>query len=96
MASSAAHILEQWRSSGGEVAPIPATPYPDERYETKMMWWDRRAFTVHGEREQVAAIVREMAQVQRSTQSRPPHALDRARGRSTRWTRQPVQESAGA
>ena len=70
MASSAAHILEQWRSSGGEVAPVPATPYPDERYETKMMFWDRRTFTVHGEREQVAAISREMAQVRRRTQSR--------------------------
>jgi hypothetical protein len=70
MASSAAHILEQWRSSGGVVAPIPAAPYPDERYETKMMWWDRRTFTVHGESEQVAAIFRELAQVRRSTQSR--------------------------
>ena len=70
MATSAAHILEQWRSSGGEVASIPATPYPDERYQTKMMWWDRRTFTVHGEPEQVAAIFREMANVRRSTQSR--------------------------
>jgi hypothetical protein len=101
MASSAAHILEQWRSSGGVVAPIPATPYPDERYETKMMWWDRRTFTVHGDSEQVAAIFREMAQVRRRTQSRrvagliqptPPHALDRAGGR----TRQPMLEPAGA
>jgi hypothetical protein len=66
------------------------------RLRSKMIWWDRRTFAVHGEREQVAAIVREMAQVQRSTQSRPPHALYRAGGRSTRWTRQPVQESAGA
>jgi hypothetical protein len=105
MASSAAHILEQWRSSGGEVAPIPATPYPDERYETKMMWWDRRTFTVHGDREQVAAIFREMAQVRRSTQSRrlagliqpaPPHALYRAGGRSQRRTWQPVSEPVGA
>ena len=39
MATSAAHILAQWCSSGGVIAPIPATPYPDARYETKMMWW---------------------------------------------------------
>jgi hypothetical protein len=93
MATSAAHILEQWRSSGGEVAEIPATPYPDERYETKMMWWDRRTFTVHGDSEQVAAIIREMSQVRRSVQSRrvaglisptPAHALYRADGRAQR------------
>lgn len=65
MATSAAHILEQWRSSGGVVAPIPATPYPDERYQTKMMWWDRGTFAEHGERAQVESINLEMAQVQR-------------------------------
>jgi hypothetical protein len=69
MATSAAYILEQWRSSGGVVAPIPATPYPDERYETKMMWWDRRTFAVHGESAQVAAINLEMAQVRRRQRS---------------------------
>jgi len=70
MATAAAHCLEQWRSSGGEVAAIPATPYPDERYQTKMMWWDRRTFTVHGDPAQVAATFREMASIRRSTQSR--------------------------
>jgi hypothetical protein len=96
MATSAAHILEQWRSSGGEVAPIPAAPYPDERYQTKMMWWDRRTFTAHGESDQVAAIFREMAQIQRSTQSSrvggliqptSPLALYRAGGRAQRRPR---------
>lgn len=65
MATSAPYILEQWRSSGGVVAPVPATPYPDERYETKMMWWDRRTFAEHGEPAQVAAINLEMATVRR-------------------------------
>jgi hypothetical protein len=70
MATSAAHILEQWRSSGGVVSDIQATPYPDERYETKMIVWDRRTFTVHGDAEQVAAIFRETAQVRRGLQER--------------------------
>lgn len=70
MATSAAHILEQWRSSGGVVADIPATPYPDERYETKLIAWDRRTFTVHGDADQVTAIFREMAQVRRAMQTR--------------------------
>jgi hypothetical protein len=65
MATSAAHILEQWRTSGGVVAPIPATPYPDERYQTKMMWWDRGTFADYGEPAQVESINVEMAEVHR-------------------------------
>jgi hypothetical protein len=42
MATAAAHVLDRWRSSGGVVATtIPAVAYPDQRYRTKMMWWDR-------------------------------------------------------
>jgi hypothetical protein len=59
MATSAPHILDRWRSSGGVVAPIAATTYPDDRYRTKMMWWDRRTFANHGEPEQVSKILRE-------------------------------------
>lgn len=89
MATSAAHILEQWRSSGGVVSDIPATPYPDERYETKMIAWDRRTFTVHGRSEQVAAIIREMSQVQREMHAR------RAPGRSVPTSRDAYLAMAG-
>jgi hypothetical protein len=61
MATSAPHVLDRWRSSGGVVAPIPATPYPDERYRTKMMWWDRRTFANHAEPRQVSQILAEIA-----------------------------------
>jgi hypothetical protein len=61
MATSAPHVLDRWRSSGGVVAPIPATPYPDARYRTKMMWWDRRTFARHAEREQVSRILMEIS-----------------------------------
>ncbi|MDP9165233.1 MAG: hypothetical protein M3O32_04105 [Actinomycetota bacterium] len=60
MATSAPHALEQWRTSGGVVAAIPATPYPDERYRTKMMWWDRRTFANHAVPEQLPKIIHEM------------------------------------
>lgn len=60
MATSAPHVLDRWRSSGGVVAPIPATPYPDERYRTKMMWWDRRTFANHAEPDQVSKILIEI------------------------------------
>lgn len=56
MATAAAHVLDRWRSSGGVVADrIPATPYPDERYETKMMWWDQAEFTRTAEPQQIIA-----------------------------------------
>ena len=62
VATAASHILERWRTSGGVVASkIPATPYPDDRYRTKMMWWDRSTFANHADPEQVAKIVNEMA-----------------------------------
>lgn len=63
MATAAAYVLNRWRSSGGVVASIPATPYPDERYQTKMMWWNRADFMHYAEPEQVAKILRETAQL---------------------------------
>jgi hypothetical protein len=59
MATAAACVLNRWRTSGGVVAPIPATPYPDHRYQTKMIWWDRRTFTRHAQPEQAAKIITE-------------------------------------
>jgi hypothetical protein len=63
MATAAAYVLNRWRSSGGVVASIPAAPYPDERYQTKMMWWNRRDFVHHAEPEQVAKILMETQQL---------------------------------
>lgn len=63
MATAAAYVLNRWRSSGGVVASIPATPYPDERYQTKMMWWNRRDFVKYAEQEQVAKILIETNQL---------------------------------
>ncbi len=63
MATAAAYVLNRWRSSGGVVAAIPATPYPDERYQTKMMWWNQRDFVNYAEPEQVAKILMETQQL---------------------------------
>jgi hypothetical protein len=63
MATAATHVLNRWRSSGGVVAAIPATPYPDERYRTKMIWWNRRDFFYHAEPDQVAKIITETKQL---------------------------------
>ena len=62
VATAGSHILDRWRTSGGVVASkIPATPYPDDRYRTKMMWWDRSTFANHADPEQVSKIFNEMA-----------------------------------
>ncbi len=63
MATSAAHVLQRWQSSGGVVAAaIPATPYPDHRYQTRMLWWDRCTYAKHAEPEQLSRIVAETRQ----------------------------------
>lgn len=67
MATSAPHVLDKWRSSGGVVASIPATPYPDPRYRTKMMWWDRRTFIKNAEPAQVSKILTEIRDMKRSS-----------------------------
>ena len=66
MATSAPHVLDKWRSSGGVVASIPATPYPDPRYRTTMMWWDRRTFIRHAEPGQVSRIFNEILAMNRA------------------------------
>ncbi len=65
MATAAAYVLNRWRSSGGVVAGIPAAPYPDERYQTKMIWWNRRDFVSHADPAQVAKILTETSQLTR-------------------------------
>lgn len=36
------HSLRMWTASGGVVArELAPVPFPDERYETHLVWWDR-------------------------------------------------------
>ena len=59
VATAATFALNGWRSSGGVVADIPATPYPDERYRTRMIWLNRRDFFNYAEPAQVAKTLAE-------------------------------------
>ncbi|WP_072801704.1 hypothetical protein [Rhodococcoides yunnanense] len=44
MATAAEHVLRRWESSGGRVAEsVPHAAYPDARYKTRIMWWDRHS-----------------------------------------------------
>jgi hypothetical protein len=66
MATSATHVLEQWRSSGGVIARnIAPAPYPDARYETSMIWWDRATVMRHAEPDQAERIAYEIAALRR-------------------------------
>ncbi len=74
MATCAHHVLARWRSSGGVVAPIPSTPYPDERFHTKLMWWDRLTVTNLAAPSQTARLVSEMANISQRLHNPSRHA----------------------
>ncbi|WNG95057.1 hypothetical protein [Mycobacterium sp. ITM-2016-00318] len=74
MATGAQHVLARWRSSGGVVAPIRSTPYPDERFRTKLMWWDRQTVANHAAASQTAKIIAEMAAIRNRLDNASRHA----------------------
>jgi hypothetical protein len=64
VATAAEHVLKRWLSSGGVLATkIPATPYPDPRYRTKLAWWDRRTFANHADPKQLSKYFAEHKQM---------------------------------
>lgn len=56
MATAPTYLVDKWQTSGALVASIPETPYPDERFQTKMMCWDRASFAQHATPEQASKI----------------------------------------
>jgi hypothetical protein len=61
LATAASHVIARWVASGGVVASrIPAIPYPDDRYRTKVMWWDRQTYANHAEPGQASKTVVEI------------------------------------
>lgn len=70
MATAAAHVLDRWRASGGVVAAtIPAVAYPDERYRTKMMWWDRSTLANHADPKQLSRMYKETGELMRDAEA---------------------------
>jgi hypothetical protein len=64
VASAASYVLKRWLSSGGTLASrIPATPYPDHRYETKLAWWDRSIFANHADPKQLSKFITEQKEL---------------------------------
>jgi hypothetical protein len=64
VATAAAYVLKRWLSSGGRLASkIPATPYPDHRYQTKLAWWDRSTFANHADPKQLSTFFAEQKEL---------------------------------
>jgi hypothetical protein len=60
----ASHAVPRWATTGGVVSSkIAAVPYPDDRYETVPMWWDRHTFANLAARDQLSAILDESDQL---------------------------------
>lgn len=74
MATGARHVLGRWRSSGGVVAPIRSVPYPDDRFRTNLMWWDRRTVASLAAPNQTAKIIAEMAAITNRLDNASRHA----------------------
>lgn len=60
----ATHAVKRWATTGGVVsADVPPIAYPDDRYQTVLMWWDRDTFADLATAEQLPFIIAESAQL---------------------------------
>ncbi len=59
----AAHAVGRWRTTGGVVcAAVAPVAYPDDRYLTSPMWWDRETYPDLAAAEQLPRLIDESAQ----------------------------------
>jgi hypothetical protein len=60
----ATHAVDRWKTTGGlvdeDLAPVP---YPDDRYLTTMMWWDRATYADHADPSQMRRMLAESSQL---------------------------------
>ncbi len=62
--SAASHAVGRWETSGGRVVQdVGPVAYPDPRYQTVMVWWDRKLVDRLAERGQRERIGREARQL---------------------------------
>jgi molybdopterin/thiamine biosynthesis adenylyltransferase/nitroreductase len=62
--SASTHALDRWRSSGGRPLEwLTPHPYPDERYRSVVLWWDRAQSAELAESNQHQAMGSETAQL---------------------------------
>jgi len=64
MGTVAAHAAKRWQTTGGVVSPqVTAVAYPDDRYLTKLMWWDSETYAGLAIAEQLPNLISETAQL---------------------------------
>jgi hypothetical protein len=64
LCTAAHHAAKRWQTSGGVVATeVDPVPYPDARYRTRLMWWDREQLGELITAEQRAALAAESDQL---------------------------------
>jgi hypothetical protein len=64
MCTAASHTLTRWQTSGGRVsADVRAVAFPDSRYQTRLVWWDREAVLHRISTDQLSALRDEAAQL---------------------------------
>lgn len=64
MCTAASHAMMRWQTSGGVVSPaVPPVPYPDDRYRTHLLWWDRHELSTLLDAEQLISIIAESEQL---------------------------------
>lgn len=65
MCSAAIHARPRWQANGGVVSDsVPPVAYPDDRYQTVLMWWDRETvFDLIPSKQILTAIMKESAQL---------------------------------
>lgn len=60
LCTAAEHAVKRWQTSGGVVAAdVDAVAYPDARYRTRLMWWDRQHIAELVTAEQLLALTGE-------------------------------------
>lgn len=65
MATCAAGIAPRWETTGGRALDgLPPVPYPDDRYQTVLLWWDRDRLQELSDPGQWSLIVSERDELQ--------------------------------
>jgi hypothetical protein len=60
----AAHAVRCWQTTGGVVSTtVPPVAYPDDRYLTAPMWWDRKTYADLTAADQLPRLIDESAQL---------------------------------
>jgi hypothetical protein len=72
MCTVGAHAVQRWQTTGGVVSSAVApVAYPDDRYLTKLMWWDSQNYHKLAAAEQLPLVIKEAAQLANPSAAMP-------------------------